>query len=41
MIPLVATKKELDVLKAMIDRIGAEVTRARPGVELALYWSAP
>ena len=27
MIPLVATKKELDIVKAMIDRIGAEVMR--------------
>ncbi|HUK08007.1 MAG TPA: pyruvate, phosphate dikinase [Stellaceae bacterium] len=28
MIPLVATRKELDILKAMVDRIGAEVARA-------------
>jgi pyruvate,orthophosphate dikinase len=28
MIPLVATKKELDILKAMVDRVAAEVTRA-------------
>ena len=27
MIPLIATRKELDILKAMIDRIGAEVMR--------------
>jgi pyruvate,orthophosphate dikinase len=27
MIPLIATKKELDILKAMIDRIGAEVAK--------------
>ncbi|HTZ76737.1 MAG TPA: putative PEP-binding protein, partial [Stellaceae bacterium] len=27
MVPLVATKKELDILKAMIDRIGAEVMK--------------
>src|SRR5665213_1494762 len=27
MIPLIATKKEFDILKAMIDRIAAEVTR--------------
>jgi pyruvate, orthophosphate dikinase len=27
MIPLIATKKELDILKAMIDRIGAEVMK--------------
>ena len=28
MIPLIATRKELDILKAMIDRIGAEVMKA-------------
>jgi len=28
MIPLIATRKELDILKTMIDRIGAEVVRA-------------
>jgi pyruvate,orthophosphate dikinase len=28
MIPLIATRKELDILKAMIDRIGAEVVTA-------------
>jgi pyruvate, orthophosphate dikinase len=28
MIPLIATKKELDILKAMIDRIGADVMKA-------------
>jgi pyruvate,orthophosphate dikinase len=27
MIPLIATKKELDILKAMVDRIGAEVMK--------------
>jgi pyruvate,orthophosphate dikinase len=27
MIPLIATKKELDILKAMIDRVGAEVMK--------------
>ena len=30
MIPLVATKKELDLLKAMIDRVGARRRRRRP-----------
>ncbi len=29
MIPLIATKKELDLLKAMIDRVGAEVQQQR------------
>jgi len=33
MIPLIATKKELDLLKAMVDRIGAAVT-AETGVKL-------
>lgn len=28
MIPLIATKKELDILKAMVDRIGGEVMKA-------------
>jgi pyruvate,orthophosphate dikinase len=32
MIPLIATKKELDLLKAMIDRVAAEVMKAK-GVE--------
>ena len=34
MIPLVATKKELDILKAMIDRIGAEVMK-EAGVKIS------
>lgn len=34
MIPLVATRKELDLLKAVIDRVAAEVSAAR-GVEIA------
>ena len=33
MIPLIATKKELDVLKAMVDRVGAEVAKEK-GVKL-------
>ncbi|HVA11873.1 MAG TPA: pyruvate, phosphate dikinase [Stellaceae bacterium] len=33
MIPLIATKKELDLLKAMVDRIAAEVAKAK-GVTL-------
>jgi pyruvate, orthophosphate dikinase len=33
MIPLVATKKELDILKAMIDRVGADVAK---GASLAV-----
>ncbi len=33
MIPLIATKKELDVLKTMIDRIGADVAKEK-GVKL-------
>jgi pyruvate, orthophosphate dikinase len=33
MIPLIATKKELDVLKAMVDRVGAEVEKEK-GVKL-------
>ncbi|HXR87304.1 MAG TPA: pyruvate, phosphate dikinase [Stellaceae bacterium] len=32
MIPLIATKKELDLLKAMVDRVAAEVMKAK-GVE--------
>ncbi len=28
MIPLIATKRELDILKAMVDRVAAEVTKA-------------
>jgi pyruvate,orthophosphate dikinase len=33
MIPLIATKKELDILKAMVDRVAGEVKKAT-GVEL-------
>jgi pyruvate,orthophosphate dikinase len=33
MIPLIATKKELDILKAMVDRVAGEVTKAT-GIEL-------
>ncbi len=33
MIPLVATRKELDILKAMIDRVGKDVMK-RAGVEV-------
>src|SRR5215469_12871194 len=33
MIPLIATKKELDLLKAMVDRVGAEVAKEK-GVKL-------
>ena len=34
MIPLVATKKELDILKAMVDRVAAEVDEGETGVKL-------
>ena len=40
MIPLIATKKELDILKAMIDRIGADVAK-ETGRRRSTTWSAP
>ena len=40
MIPLVATKKEFDILKAMIDRVAAEVAR-ETGHRRSTTWSAP
>ncbi len=40
MIPLVATKKELDILKELVDRIGA-ARRQGVGRRRSLIWSAP
>ena len=36
MIPLIATKREFDILKEMVDRVAAEVAKAT-GVEARLH----
>ena len=39
MIPLIATKKELDILKAMVDRVAGEVEK-QTGAQIDLSRSA-